>query len=158
VPFIARWPGKIAAGKIDDATPITAVDLLPTFCAIAGARLPEGYEPDGVNQLPALLGKPLSSRTKPIFWQWQSATRQGDNWPTLAAREASWKLLVGKDPGQVELFRFPGDRLERDNLRDDRPAEVQRLQQLIEAWQETLPLQPDENCFSAQRSEKPADG
>ena len=70
VPFIARWPGRIAAGKIDDTTPITAVDLLPTFCAIAGAELPEGYAPDGVNQSAALFGKPSSARTKPIFWQW----------------------------------------------------------------------------------------
>ena len=76
VPFIARWPGKIAAGKIDDTTPITAVDLLPTFCDIAGVELPEGYVPDGVNQLPALLGTPGSQRKKPIFWQWQTASKR----------------------------------------------------------------------------------
>ena len=36
VPFIARWPGKVAAGRIDETTPITAVDLLPTFCRHRG--------------------------------------------------------------------------------------------------------------------------
>ena len=43
VPFIARWPGKIKAGAIDDVSWISAVDLLPTFCELAGATLPEAY-------------------------------------------------------------------------------------------------------------------
>ena len=47
VPFIARWPGKIAAGKVDEKSLISAVDLLPTFCELAGAELPESYTPDG---------------------------------------------------------------------------------------------------------------
>jgi arylsulfatase A-like enzyme len=152
VPFIAKWPGKIAAGKIDDTTPITAVDLLPTFCHIAGAELPAGYVPDGVNQLPALLGTAGSQRARPIFWQWHSATKRGDNWPTLAVREGPWKLLLGKEPDQVELFRFPSDRLERDNLRDQSADEVQRLSALIEAWKKTLPAEPNKNCFSTERS------
>ena len=41
VPFIARWPGKIAAGKVDDTSLISAVDLLPTFCEVAGVKLPD---------------------------------------------------------------------------------------------------------------------
>jgi N-acetylgalactosamine-6-sulfatase len=64
VPFIARWPGKIAAGKIDDTTTLTAVDLLPTLCAIAGAELPAGYKPDGVDHSAALLGAPTSQRVE----------------------------------------------------------------------------------------------
>lgn len=35
VPFIGKWSVRIAAGRVDDTTPITAVDLLPTFCEIA---------------------------------------------------------------------------------------------------------------------------
>ena len=40
VPFIARWPGRIAAGKVDDTSLFSAVDLLPTFCQVAGCRPP----------------------------------------------------------------------------------------------------------------------
>ncbi len=151
VPFIARWPGKIATGKIDDTTPITAVDLLPTFCDIAGVELPTGYVPDGVNQLPALLGTARSQRTEPIFWKWQTASRRGDNWPALAVREGSWKLLLGKEANRVELFRFPSDRIEKTNLRDEHPDEVRRLIALIDAWKKTLPAEPDKDCFSGQR-------
>ncbi len=151
VPFIAKWPGRIAAGKIDDTTPITAVDLLPTFCSIAGVDLPEGYLPDGVDQLPALLGTPGSQRTQPIFWQWQTASSRGDNWPALAVREGSWKLLLGKKPNEVELFRFPKDRVEQSNQRDDNPDEVRRLRALADAWATSIPSEPNKNCFSGQR-------
>ncbi|MCA9248142.1 MAG: sulfatase-like hydrolase/transferase, partial [Planctomycetales bacterium] len=117
VPFIARWPGKIAAGKVDSTTPITAVDLLPTFCSLAGAPLPADFRPDGVDQSAALLGQPSERRESPIFWQWNSASPRGDNWPALAIRQGEWKLLLGKRPDQVELFRFPADHFEKRNLR-----------------------------------------
>lgn len=152
VPFIAKWPGRIAQGKIDDTTPFTAVDLLPTFCAIAGAKLPNGYTPDGVDQSAALFGKPSSIRSKPIFWQWNSASKRGANWPTLAVRESQWKLLLGKDPRQVELFRFPQDRLEKTDLQTAQAVEVKRLRTLVNGWKKTLPDEPNKACFSANRS------
>ncbi len=151
VPFIAKWPGQIARGKIDDTTPITAVDLLPTLCGIAGAKLPDNYNPDGVDQSAALFGKPTLSRVQPIFWQWNSASKRGTNWPTLAVRQGEWKLLLGKDPQQVELFRFPRDRFERTNLHNARPDEVKRLKTLGDAWKVTLPSEPNKNCLSAER-------
>ena len=67
VPFIARWPGQIKAGAIDDKSLISAVDLLPTFCAIAGVALPETYKPDGINQESTLFGISYPLRTKPLF-------------------------------------------------------------------------------------------
>ena len=39
VPFIARWPGVIPAGKVDGESLISAVDLLPTFCEIARSAI-----------------------------------------------------------------------------------------------------------------------
>ncbi len=152
VPFIAKWPGRIAQGQIDNNTPITAVDLLPTFCAIAGVKLPNGYTPDGVDQSAALFGKPVSIRSKPIFWQWKSASKRGENWPTLAVRESHWKLLLGKDPRQVELFRFPHDRLETNNLQSAQAVESRRLMTLIDSWKKTLPDEANKNCFSENRS------
>jgi len=137
--------------RFDDTTPITAVDLLPTFCGIAGVALPEGYVPDGVHQWSALLGTAGSQRAKPVFWQWRTASSRGDNWPTLAVREGAWKLLLGKEAGRVELFRFPGDRLERTNLTDEQPDEVRRLKARLDAWKKSLPAEPGRKCFSGQR-------
>lgn len=152
VPFIAKWPRKIAAGKIDDTTPITAVDLLPTFCVMAGATLPEDYMPDGVDQSAALFGQPSSDRSKPIYWQWNSASSRGTNWPTLAVRESKWKLILGKNPRQVELFNFPYDRLEKKNLQSTEAVEVNRLKSFLDDWTATLPVEPSSDCFSAERS------
>jgi len=152
VPFIAKWPGRIAAGRVDDTTPITAVDLLPTFCDLAGVELPVDYVPDGVSQLPALLGTAGSDRAKPIFWQWRTASSRGDNWPALAVREGPWKLLLGKEASRVELFRFPGDRVEQTNLREEHPDVVRRLSALIDEWNETLPENVNEDCLSNQRN------
>jgi len=151
VPFIARWPGRIPAGKVDDTTPLTAVDLQPTLCAVAGASLPAGYAPDGVDQSAALLGQPASTRTKPIFWQWTTATKAGDTWPALAVRDGHGKLLVGREPARLELFRFPEDRLEKTDLSTQDTTEVARLRQLLAAWTATLPAQPDPACFSRER-------
>jgi N-acetylgalactosamine-6-sulfatase len=151
VPFIASWPGRIARGKVDDTTPITAVDLLPTLCAIAGAKLPKGYTSDGIDQSAAFFGKPTSIRRKPIFWQWNSASKRGTNWPTLAVHAGQWKLLLGKDPQRVELFRFPHDRLEKTNLQSAETIEVKRLKARLNEWKNTLPSEPSKSCFSAER-------
>jgi hypothetical protein len=44
VPFLVRWPGNVPAGLVDTRSIVTAVDLLPTFAEVAGAKLPQGYE------------------------------------------------------------------------------------------------------------------
>lgn len=151
VPFIAKWPGKIPAGKIDDTTPLTAVDLLPTLCAIANAPIPDSFQPDGIDLSSALLGTPTELRSKPVFWQWKNASKRGDNWPTLAVREGGWKLLLGKDANPTELFRFPGDRLEKNDLQAANPTEVTRLRGLIDEWQATISNEPWKECVSKDR-------
>jgi arylsulfatase A-like enzyme len=54
VPLIARWPGKIAAGRTNDDV-LSLVDLTPTLAAAAGAALPPTAGRDGVDQLPRWL-------------------------------------------------------------------------------------------------------
>ncbi|MFT5128347.1 MAG: arylsulfatase A [Rhodothermales bacterium] len=48
VPTIMRWPGKIAAGS-ECAEVAMAMDLLPTFAAVTGVKLPADLKlkPDG---------------------------------------------------------------------------------------------------------------
>ncbi len=50
---LANWPGRIPAGTVVDA-PMHAVDLLPTFAALAGASLTGTQPLDGVNQWAAI--------------------------------------------------------------------------------------------------------
>jgi arylsulfatase A-like enzyme len=48
VPFIARQPGVIPAGKTVDSMAMS-IDLLPTFCGLAGKPLPANVTIDGLD-------------------------------------------------------------------------------------------------------------
>ncbi|MDP1589303.1 MAG: sulfatase-like hydrolase/transferase, partial [Prosthecobacter sp.] len=82
VPFIARWPGKLPAGKVTDEF-LTSLEFVPTLLAATGAKAPEGVKLDGFDMLPILRGEVKSPR-KAMFWQ-----RRSDK----AARFENWKWL-----------------------------------------------------------------
>jgi len=103
VPFLARWPRKIAAGAVDDESLISAVDLLPTFCAIAQAPLPEGYKPDGLDISEVLAGKTMPSREKPLFWEGIGKGKGTEQWATV---QGQWKLFASMDMTRIQLFRY----------------------------------------------------
>jgi arylsulfatase A-like enzyme len=56
VPFIVRWPGHIAAGRVSNEI-VHEVDTFTTFARIAGAQVPKDRAIDGVDQTDFLLGK-----------------------------------------------------------------------------------------------------
>jgi arylsulfatase len=56
VPFVIRWPGKIAAGESSDEI-VHAMDLFPTFARIAGGEVPNDRIIDGVDVSEFLTGK-----------------------------------------------------------------------------------------------------
>lgn len=160
VPFIARWPGKIASNKIDDKSLISAVDLLPTFCELAGAELPDNYVPDGASQVAALLGKPATVRNKPLFWKMQSPwpvpKSQPYHWVSYAIVDDHWKLLANRDATYFELYDIAGDPYEENDLSKQQPAVVTQLLRKIESWKQTLPETPSGAVFSSQRSQSSA--
>ena len=160
VPFIARWPGKIASATIDRTSMISAVDLLPTFCELAGADLPDNYLPDGVSQVQAILGKATTlrevTREKPLFWKMQSRwpirEKQPYHWVSYAMVKDQWKLLTNGDGSYVELYNMADDPMEADDLKTRHAETVQQLQKELKDWQQTLPDHPTGNVFSAERN------
>ena len=157
VPFIARWPGKIAAGKIDKQSLISAVDLLPTFCEIAGVELPAGYTPDGVSQVAVLKGEPAPKREKPLFWKamspWPAPKTRPDHWVSYAVVHQSWKLVANEDASHVELYDIGADVSESNDLRAAQPEVVAALLARLEEWKSSLPDKPTGAVFSKLRSE-----
>lgn len=153
VPFIARWPKVIPAGKIDRDSVLTAVDILPTFVEIAGAQLPEAYQPDGVSVVRALKGEKGEAfvRGKPIFWQWKPAKRNGILWPYLGIRDGDWKLLFNEKLNQVELYNIAQDWAEADNVASENPELVNSLKLQLKAWESSLPTEVPEHCLSQER-------
>lgn len=157
VPFIARWPGKIAAGKVDDVSLISAVDLLPTFCELAGVKLPDSYQPDGVSIVPVLQGKPLASRNRPLFWKigadWPASKAKPDHWVSWAVVHDRWKLVANLDLSHVELFDIGKDVNETSDLKTEQTVATAALLSKLKKWQATLPAGPTGKVFSKLRDE-----
>ncbi|WP_390621463.1 sulfatase family protein [Rubripirellula reticaptiva] len=157
VPFIARWPGKIAAGKVDNDLMISAVDLLPTFCDIADVELPGGYQPDGIGQLAELTGKSSLGRSKPLFWKMSGHGKPGQvesyHWVAFCVVSKNWKLLASQDSSYVELYDIVADPYEATDLSDSKPAVVKELVGELKKWKATLPAHPDAKNFSSLRQQ-----
>jgi N-acetylgalactosamine-6-sulfatase len=149
VPFIVRWPGHAPAGTKDTSTVLAAVDLLPTFCAVAGVPLPSEYRPDGENMLPAFEGHPVV-RSKPLFWEWRGPSPEPDWWPRLAVREGDWKLVIGPTTERLELHNLAKDPHEKKNQADKEPELVARLSKMAIEWRDSLPKGPPADCISKQ--------
>ncbi|MGB7326206.1 MAG: sulfatase-like hydrolase/transferase [Rubripirellula sp.] len=157
VPFIARWPGKIAAGKVDNDLMISAVDLLPTFCEVADVELPDGYQPDGVSQLAELTGKSSQGRSKPLFWKMSGSGKPGQpesfHWVSFSVVSKNWKLMANKDSSYVELYDIVADPYEATELSSSKTEVAKELVGELEKWKATLPAHPDAKNFSSLRQE-----
>lgn len=142
-PFFVTWPGKIKAGT-KNATPIIGTDLFPTFCAIAGAALPD--QPlDGVSLLPMLTGETETLDREAIFWHfpaylqsYQRSDEQRDplfrSRPVGVVRAGDWKLHENFEDGELELYNLKKDIGESTNLADTNPAKRDELHQLLKKW------------------------
>lgn len=94
VPGIIRWPEMISPQQVCD-TPISSLDLLPTFCTAADVPLPN-ITLDGMDISPVLAGKE-QPRTKPLFWFYYNALNE----QRAAMRDGRWKLLAKFDSGKL---------------------------------------------------------
>ena len=90
VPFIAWWPGKIAAGSENDAPAIT-LDIMPTLLSLAGLEPPTDRPLDGVDISGLLLGRKALVRA-PVLGlpqQQRFSLRSHARWPMEAGRQSS---------------------------------------------------------------------
>jgi len=141
VPYIFRWPGKVAAGAVCD-TPITSVDLYPTLLEIAGAKRPEGYPLDGVSYAPLLTGGKASLDREAIFWHFPGYLGSGGGtWrttPVGTIRRGDWKLMEFFEDGRLELYNLKSDLGETKNLAAEMPDKVRELQATLAAWRKDV--------------------
>ncbi len=141
VPFIARWPGHVPAGKTSPEL-ICLTDVLATAAALVGDKLPPDAGEDSFDILPVLLGKKLGRPVREAV-----VHQSGDG--TLGIRQGPWKLAtalgshgfsdprnVKPEPGgpQGQLYNLDDDPTEQHNLWLGRPAVVKRLATLLEKY------------------------
>lgn len=131
VPFIARWPGRIAAGSTSGQL-MGHVDALATFAALTGQKLASEAAPDSFNVLPALLGQKLKQPAR------DHLVLQNNNQAPLALREGDWVLIQkgggprqqrreqqeNATPPRPELFNLAADLTQTNNLAG---VEVERV-------------------------------
>lgn len=82
-PFLARWPGRIPAGKVQHELAAT-IDILPTFAKLAGAKLPEKTI-DGKDIWPLLACEDAAKTPHEVYWMYYGKQLQ-------AVRSGEWKL------------------------------------------------------------------
>lgn len=144
VPFILSWPaGGTAMGQVNNDTPLCAVDLLPTFCALAGVPLPDNIQLDGEDMGDVFKGT-IRPRKKSLMWEWRFRVHGHciNRSPILAIRNGNWKLLLNPEGDRVELYDIPNDPMELNNQADFHPDIVKSLSEEVLNWQATLPGGP----------------
>lgn len=147
IPFVMRWTGKLAAGKVDHR-PIIQLDILPTALAAAGVPLAPDWNLDGVDLLPYLTGKRPGAPHEVLYW------RLGG---TMAIRKGDWKLVktsegqfrdydpsVLKELSGAGLYDLKSDVGETRDLAAVHPEKVHELSRDWQQWNATLvkPLWP----------------
>jgi arylsulfatase A-like enzyme len=127
LPFLMRWPGKIAPGS-RFAPPVSHFDIFATAAAAAGAPLPQDRTIDGVDVLPFVQGKASGVPHESLFW------RSGGYRVVL---NKGWKLQSLDLPKGDHLYDLNTDPTERKDLAASQPAKVAELKALLAAHDKT---------------------
>lgn len=148
VPFLARWPGKIPAGKTVRA-PAMTVDLFPTIAKLADAE-PPAQRIDGLDIWPLLSGQSEANAAREAYYFYWGRELH-------AVRAGKWKLHLphpyahlgtpgtGDRPGkyqtlqlELSLFDLESDLGETKNLASQHPEIVRQLMVHVEKAREDL--------------------
>jgi arylsulfatase A-like enzyme len=128
VPFLAKWPGHVPAGKVSDEL-ICHVDLTATIAALLKQPLPADAAPDSFDILPALLAE------KPAKPCREHLVTQAGNAARLSLRNGPWKLIPpppNMPNAKPELYHLGDDLEEKTNLTDKNPDKVKEMLTLLE--------------------------
>ena len=137
VPLIARWPGRVPAGRVNGDL-IGSTDFLPTLLEAAGTQLPAGYPGDGVSFYPQLLGQP--GRPRDALYAWY-ASDGGPSAKWEFAMSARHKLY--RDGRFYELASDPWEQrpLRVDALADGAADAARNLQAELDRYADARPAE-----------------
>ncbi len=127
VPFFVSWPGRLPAGRTY-GRPVSALDILPTACAVAGVK--QAGELDGVDLLPYLASDNAGAPHEALYWRFgpQKAVRKG-RW-----KLADWRDFTAKRNSGWQLFDLENDVGEKVDLAAAHPEVVAELSAAWQAW------------------------
>jgi arylsulfatase A-like enzyme len=122
VPMIARWPGKIPAGKTSDHLS-GFQDYMPTFGEMVGIETPNT---DGLSILPTLHSKSdKQSKHEYLYWEfYEGGGKQAiatDRWKAV---RLNW---IEQPDGPIELYDLQNDIAEEKDVAKLHPQLVQTM-------------------------------
>jgi arylsulfatase A len=125
-PFIARWPGKIPAGKITDHVSVQ-FDLMATLSEITGVK---ALSNDGISFLPTLMGKEKEQKKHDfLYFEFPEKTGQ------VAIRIGDWKGVksnMKKDRNASwEIYNLAADVNESNDVAAQHPALVKQMEVIL---------------------------
>jgi arylsulfatase A-like enzyme len=129
VPFAVRWPNKIPAGQ-NYENPVSSLDILGTFAALAQAPIAKERPLDGVNLMPFITGDDKGLPHEVLFWR---NFDQG----TLATRRGDSKIIHSKTSGD-HLYNLQHDLAETTNLIDKDPTQFEQQKLEVKTWEKSL--------------------
>lgn len=124
VPFIARWPGKIAAGA-QSAHVGYFGDCMATFAELAGAQAPAKL--DSVSVAPTLLGRGAQSKHDFLYWEfYESGVSQavllGDRWKGIRLKSPT---------APIAIYDLANDIGEKTDIAERNPEVVARVAEIM---------------------------
>ncbi len=134
VPYLMRWPAKIAAGSRFDK-PVHHFDMSATATAAAGASVPADRPMDGVDLLPFVTHSSVEGEAEKV-----AKARNGDPHDRLFWRSGhyqvviadGWKFQRTTRPDKVWLFHLDIDPTEQNNVADQNPDRVEEMLAMLD--------------------------
>ena len=138
VPFIAKWPGHIKPGSVND-TPVIGTDIFATVLDIVNIPLPTDRTIDGASMLPVFAGKP-ADRKIPMFWRTHVSSAQD----RVAVRVGDWKIVANDTLTKFMLFNVKKDWQEKNNLATSEPEKLAEMKAtLLKTWEDIVKEGPN---------------
>ena len=132
-PMIAKWPGKIPAGSVNNNYLIIE-DFYPTILELAGVQkydVPQTI--DGISFKDELLNPSQTPTQRALYWHYPN--EWGPSGPGIGAfsavRKGDYKLIYYHVNESFELFNIGEDIGERNNLAPGNPDMVSDLASIL---------------------------
>jgi arylsulfatase A len=136
-PTIFWMPGRVKPGVVSGIG--STLDLLPTFCNLSGAKVPDDREMDGYDLSPVLFNGDESPRDHMIYYRGQRifAVRKGP----FKAHFITRSEYGGNDEEQHDpplLFNLEHDPSEKYNIAQKHPEIIEEIKKLMQKHQATV--------------------